>query len=100
MNVIHDANIQLARVLPNYALPRADDLPPFRVLLEAQPESDNPLGVKGAGESATSGTPRLTDALDRLPELRCQLGDLVGLGDEGVLGPEVARPAGGSLGMT
>ncbi|HKA62152.1 MAG TPA: xanthine dehydrogenase family protein molybdopterin-binding subunit [Methylomirabilota bacterium] len=40
-----------------YVLPRADDLPPLTVSLNELPESDNPLGVKGAGENATTGAP-------------------------------------------
>ena len=41
----------------DYAIPRADDVPFFTVELNELPESDNPLGVKGAGENATTGTP-------------------------------------------
>jgi carbon-monoxide dehydrogenase large subunit len=40
-----------------YVLPRADDLPPLTVELNELPEQDNPLGVKGAGENATTGAP-------------------------------------------
>jgi carbon-monoxide dehydrogenase large subunit len=40
-----------------YVLPRADDLPPLTVELSELPEADNPLGVKGAGENATTGAP-------------------------------------------
>ena len=40
-----------------YAIARADDLPPFVVELSAVTEADNPLGVKGAGESAATGAP-------------------------------------------
>ena len=54
----------------DYALPRADDFPALRVLFEPVIEADNPLGVKGAGESATTGAPgafmnALRDALAR-----------------------------------
>jgi carbon-monoxide dehydrogenase large subunit len=41
----------------DYALPRADNLPAFDVALNEIPEVDNPLGVKGAGENATTGAP-------------------------------------------
>ena len=41
----------------SYALARADNLPAFDVELNEIPEADNPLGVKGAGESATTGAP-------------------------------------------
>ncbi|HEY7253813.1 MAG TPA: molybdopterin cofactor-binding domain-containing protein, partial [Methylomirabilota bacterium] len=40
-----------------YVLPRADDLPAMTVELNEVPEADNPLGVKGAGENATTGAP-------------------------------------------
>ena len=41
----------------DYTLPRADDLPPILVELNEIIETDNPVGVKGAGEGATSGAP-------------------------------------------
>ena len=41
----------------DYAIPRAADLPPLTVELNELPEADNPLGVKGAGENATTGAP-------------------------------------------
>ena len=41
----------------NYAIPRADDLPLLAVELNEVAEPDNPLGVKGAGENATTGAP-------------------------------------------
>ena len=41
----------------DYALPRADELPFFATELNEQAETDNPLGAKGAGESATTGAP-------------------------------------------
>src|SRR5262245_4962021 len=40
-----------------YVVPRADDLPPLTVDLNELSEPDNPLGVKGAGENATTGAP-------------------------------------------
>ncbi len=39
----------------DYRMPRADDLPPMRVLHHAVPATTNPLGVKGAGESGVAG---------------------------------------------
>jgi carbon-monoxide dehydrogenase large subunit len=47
----------LSGSLMDYALPRADDLPLFTVELNEIVEPDNPVGVKGAGEGATSGAP-------------------------------------------
>ena len=41
----------------DYVLPRADDLPALTVDLNGLSEPDNPLGVKGAGENATTGAP-------------------------------------------
>jgi carbon-monoxide dehydrogenase large subunit len=53
----------------DYALPRADDLPEFRVeTVPGTPCTHNPLGVKGCGEAGAIGSPAalinaLTDAL-------------------------------------
>ena len=41
----------------DYAIPRAGDLPWLDVVLTEFPETDNPLGVKGIGEGATTGAP-------------------------------------------
>jgi aerobic carbon-monoxide dehydrogenase large subunit len=41
----------------DYAIPRAADLPLLTVELNELAEADNPLGVKGAGENATTGAP-------------------------------------------
>src|SRR3546814_14299297 len=41
----------------DYTVPRADDLPFITLAFDEVVEVDNPLGVKGAGESATSGAP-------------------------------------------
>lgn len=43
--------------LMDYTLPRADDFPLFATELNEVAESDNPLGIKGVGESATTGAP-------------------------------------------
>ena len=57
--VIHDpaSGQVLSGSYMDYTLPRADDLANFAVALNEQVETDNPLGVKGAGESATTGAP-------------------------------------------
>jgi carbon-monoxide dehydrogenase large subunit len=47
----------LAGSLMSYAIPRADDLPMLTVEINEVAEADNPLGVKGAGENATTGSP-------------------------------------------
>ncbi|HEX7038068.1 MAG TPA: xanthine dehydrogenase family protein molybdopterin-binding subunit [Pseudomonadales bacterium] len=52
----------------DYCLPRADDLPDFRVDTTVTPCTHNPLGVKGCGEAGAIGSPAavmnaVTDAL-------------------------------------
>jgi carbon-monoxide dehydrogenase large subunit len=41
----------------DYALPRADDFPDIEVDLLEVPSASNPLGVKGAGEAGSVGSP-------------------------------------------
>ena len=41
----------------DYCVPRADDLPFLSVALNEAPSPTNPLGVKGAGESGSTGAP-------------------------------------------
>jgi carbon-monoxide dehydrogenase large subunit len=41
----------------DYAMPRADMFPPFRVENNEVPAPNNPLGVKGAGEGGSTGAP-------------------------------------------
>src|SRR3546814_15137290 len=41
----------------DYAMPRADVLPSFTLDFQETPATNNPLGVKGAGESGTIGAP-------------------------------------------
>jgi len=43
--------------LMDYCLPRADNLPNFNIVCNEVAELDNPIGAKGAGESATTGAP-------------------------------------------
>jgi carbon-monoxide dehydrogenase large subunit len=51
-DVVYDASGQLLTgSLMDYALPKADDLPPLQVVLDEHPSAVNPLGVKGVGES-------------------------------------------------
>jgi carbon-monoxide dehydrogenase large subunit len=52
----------------DYTMPRADDLPSFKVATSVTPCTHNPLGVKGCGEAGAIGSPAayinaLTDAL-------------------------------------
>jgi aerobic carbon-monoxide dehydrogenase large subunit len=39
----------------DYAMPRAEDVPPLRDALHPVPSTTNPLGVKGVGEAGTTG---------------------------------------------
>jgi CO/xanthine dehydrogenase Mo-binding subunit len=39
----------------DYALPRADGVPTVEIVRHDVPAPSNPLGVKGAGETGTSG---------------------------------------------
>ncbi|PWG62610.1 xanthine dehydrogenase family protein molybdopterin-binding subunit [Spiribacter halobius] len=41
----------------DYTMPRADDLPSFRVDMHGTPCTHNPLGVKGCGEAGAIGAP-------------------------------------------
>src|SRR5215468_2290315 len=42
----------------DYALPRADNLPPLGITLAELPTSVNPLGVKGAGQAGCIAAPQ------------------------------------------
>jgi len=55
----------------DYALPRADDLPPLDITLAELPTAVNPLGVKGAGQAGCMSAPQtivnaILDALSPL----------------------------------
>jgi carbon-monoxide dehydrogenase large subunit len=41
----------------DYAMPRAEDVPFFRVTTTSTPCTHNPLGVKGCGEAGAIGSP-------------------------------------------
>jgi aerobic carbon-monoxide dehydrogenase large subunit len=66
---IYDASGQLTTgSYMDYCMPRADDLPSFKVDMTITPCTHNPLGVKGCGEAGAIGSPAavmnaLTDAL-------------------------------------
>ncbi len=54
--VVHDAAGQLlTATFMDYGLPRAADLPFFRLFAEPVPSTSNPLGMKGCGEAGTVG---------------------------------------------
>ncbi len=44
--------------LLDYALPRADDLPPLDIILNEVPTAANPLGVKGSGQAGAIAAPQ------------------------------------------
>jgi carbon-monoxide dehydrogenase large subunit len=61
----------LSGSLMDYALPRADDLPPLEVILAGVPTARNPLGVKGSGQAGCIAAPQtivhaILDALSPL----------------------------------
>jgi carbon-monoxide dehydrogenase large subunit len=58
--------------LMDYALPRADDLPPFDITLAELPTSANPLGVKGSGQAGCIAAPQtiINAIVDALAPLR------------------------------
>jgi carbon-monoxide dehydrogenase large subunit len=47
----------LAGSFMDYALPRAEDLPPLAVAFNPVPNPSNELGVKGIGEGGACGSP-------------------------------------------
>jgi carbon-monoxide dehydrogenase large subunit len=53
-----DSGQLLSGSLTDYALPRADDLPPFDTTLAELPTSANPLGVKGSGQAGCIAAPQ------------------------------------------
>jgi CO/xanthine dehydrogenase Mo-binding subunit len=55
-HLVYDAGGQLVTAtLMDYALPTAEIVPPIQVVLLDHAPGPNPLGVKGAGETGTSG---------------------------------------------
>jgi carbon-monoxide dehydrogenase large subunit len=66
-----DSSQLLSGSLMDYALPRADDLPPFDITLAELPTAANPLGVKGSGQAGCIAAPQtiinaIVDALSPL----------------------------------
>src|SRR5215470_4246528 len=64
--IVYDGSGQLlSGSLMDYAIPRADDLPPISVALAAHASAVNPLGVKGVGESgAIAGAAAIANAVE------------------------------------
>jgi carbon-monoxide dehydrogenase large subunit len=72
----------LAGSFQDYAMPRADDFPPFDLADNSHPSERNPLGVKGVGENGTLGA--LPAAINAVNDALAQWG-----------APEVTMPATG-----
>ncbi len=69
-DIVYDAESGqlLSGSFMDYAMPRADHIPPIRIETASTPSPTNPLGVKGAGEAGTVGAMpaiflAITDAL-------------------------------------
>jgi carbon-monoxide dehydrogenase large subunit len=59
-----DSGQPLSGSFMDYALPRADDFPPFNIRIDGTPCTTNPLGVKGCGEAAAIGVfPAIANAV-------------------------------------
>jgi aerobic carbon-monoxide dehydrogenase large subunit len=58
-NCVYDADSGqlLTGSYMDYAMPRADDLPTFKVATKVTPCTHNPLGAKGCGEAGAIGAP-------------------------------------------
>jgi len=57
-NTVYDENGQLLTgTYMDYCMPRAQDLPSFKVATTVTPCTHNPLGVKGCGEAGAIGAP-------------------------------------------
>jgi carbon-monoxide dehydrogenase large subunit len=64
--VVYDQSGQLLTgSLMDYAIPKADQLPPLAVLLDEHPSTINALGIKGVGESgAIPGAAAIANAIE------------------------------------
>jgi len=62
---VYDESGQLLTAgLPDYAVPKAAQLPPFELGHTVTPSPHNPLGAKGVGEAGTIGaTPAVVNAV-------------------------------------
>jgi hypothetical protein len=72
----------------DYAMPRADDFPEFKLGSPARPCTHNPLGTKGCGEAGAIGSPAGGDQCGA----RCAQGS----GREGLRHARLAQPRVGS----
>ncbi len=80
-NIVYDSSGQLITgSFQDYAMPRADDLCTFDLAENEVPTRNNPLGVKGAGESGTVGG--LSSTMNAINDALARIG-----------APPVAMPA-------
>jgi carbon-monoxide dehydrogenase large subunit len=79
-HTVYDAGSgqMLSGSLLDYALPRADDLPPLEITLAELPTAVNPLGVKGAGQAGCIAAPQtvVNAILDALAPLGIEHTDM------------------------
>jgi aerobic carbon-monoxide dehydrogenase large subunit len=68
----------LSASLLDYAVPRADDLPPLDIMLNELPTAANPLGVKGSGQAGAIAAPQtiVNAILDALAPLGVERVDM------------------------
>ena len=52
-----DSGQMISGSFMDYAMPRADTVPPYQVKLHEIPTASNPLGVKGVGEAGPTAAP-------------------------------------------
>jgi carbon-monoxide dehydrogenase large subunit len=66
-----DSGQLLTGSMMDYAMPRADDVPSFKVGTKVTPCTHNPLGAKGCGEAGAIGSPpaMMNAVLDALAPL-------------------------------
>jgi aerobic carbon-monoxide dehydrogenase large subunit len=62
----------LSSTLMDYALPRADALPPFTTEISEVPSTSHPLGLRGGGEGGT--TPALAAVVNAIVDALAELG--------------------------
>ena len=90
-NAVYDENGQLKTgSYMDYCMPRADDVPSFKVTTTVTPCTHNPLGVKGCGEAGAIGSPPavINAICDALRDVRRRPHRHAGDAREGVAGDQ------------
>jgi carbon-monoxide dehydrogenase large subunit len=67
-----DTGQMQAATFMDYALPRADQFPPFHCEISEVPSTTNPLGLRGGGEGGT--TPALAAVINAVVDALAELG--------------------------